>query len=138
MLPNPAPLIVAEQFGTLASLYPGRIDLGLGRAPGTDGLTTQALRRTLNSGPNQFPQDMIELKHYLSSASPAQQGVAAIPRQGTEGPLFFLGSSLFGAQLAAILGLLFAFAAHFAPDAMMRAINLSRSEFEPFDQLSAP
>ena len=138
MLPNPAPLIVAEQFDTLASLYPGRIDLGLGRAPGTDGLTTQALRRTLNSGPNQFPQDMIELKHYLSSAGPAQQGVAAIPRQGTEVPLFFLGSSLFGAQLAAILGLLFAFAAHFAPDAMMRAINLSRSEFEPFDQLSAP
>ena len=138
MLPNHSPLMVAEQFGTLEALYPGRIDLGLGRAPGTDGVTAHALRRTLHSDPNQFPQDVVELKGYLSNTCHPQQRVTAVPGFGSQVPMYILGSSLFGAQLAAILGLPFAFASHFAPDAMMRAINLSRSEFEPFDQLSAP
>ena len=123
MLPNHAPLMVAEQFGTLAALYPNRIDLGLGRAPGTDGMTAHALRRTLHSDPNKFPQDVLELKGYLADAQENQK-VLAIPGQGSNVPLYILGSSLFGAQLAAILGLPFAFASHFAPAAMMRAIVL--------------
>ena len=137
MLPNHAPLMVAEQFGTLAALYPNRIDLGLGRAPGTDGVTAHALRRTLHSDPNQFPQDVLELKGYLADAQENQK-VLAIPGQGSHVPLYILGSSLFGAQLAAILGLPFAFASHFAPAAMMRAITLYREEFTPSEQLSAP
>tara|TARA_B100001057_G_scaffold353315_1_gene355155 strand:+ start:2491 stop:3507 length:1017 start_codon:yes stop_codon:yes gene_type:complete len=137
MLPNHAPLMVAEQFGTLAALYPNRIDLGLGRAPGTDGVTAHALRRTLHSDPNQFPQDVLELKGYLAAAQENQK-VLAIPGQGSNVPLYILGSSLFGAQLAAILGLPFAFASHFAPAAMMRAIALYRQEFMPSEQLSSP
>jgi luciferase family oxidoreductase group 1 len=138
MLPNHSPLMVAEQFGTLEALYPGRIDLGLGRAPGTDGVTAHALRRTLHSDPNQFPQDVVELKGYLSSTCHPQQRVTAVPGFGSRVPMYILGSSLFGAQLAAILGLPFAFASHFAPDAMMRAINLYRQEFEPSEQLAEP
>ena len=137
MLPNHAPLMVAEQFGTLEALFPGRIDLGLGRAPGTDGVTAQALRRTMHSDPNQFPQDVLELKAYLQPAEPNQQ-VCAVPGHGTNVPLYILGSSLFGAQLAAILGLPFAFASHFAPAAMMQAINIYRSEFSPSEQLDKP
>ena len=138
MLPNHSPLMVAEQFGTLEALYPGRIDLGLGRAPGTDGVTAHALRRTLHSDPNQFPQDVVELKGYLSNTCHPQQRVTAVPGFGSQVPLYILGSSLFGAQLAAILGLPFAFASHFAPDAMMRAIKLYRQEFEPSEQLAQP
>ncbi len=137
MLPNHAPLMVAEQFGTLEALHPGRIDLGLGRAPGTDGVTAQALRRTLQSDPNQFPRDVLELKGYLAEAA-SQQQVVAVPGHGAQVPLYILGSSLFGAQLAAILGLPFAFASHFAPQAMLRAIALYRQEFEPSEQLSEP
>ena len=137
MLPNHAPLMVAEQFGTLEALYPGRIDLGLGRAPGTDGMTAHALRRTLHSDPNKFPQDVIELREYLKDASPEQK-VTAVPGHGSHVPLYILGSSLFGAQLAAILGLPFAFASHFAPQAMMQAIDIYRREFDPSEQLQAP
>ena len=137
MLPKHAPLMVAEQFGTLAALYPNRIDLGLGRAPGTDGMTAHALRRTLHSDPNKFPQDVLELKGYLADAQENQK-VLAIPGQGSNVPLYILGSSLFGAQLAAILGLPFAFASHFAPAAMMRAIALYREEFTPSEQLHKP
>ncbi len=137
MLPNHAPLMVAEQFGTLEALYPGRIDLGLGRAPGTDGLTAQALRRTMHSDPNHFPRDVVELREYLKDADP-QQKVCAVPGHGSHVPLYILGSSLFGAQLAAILGLPFAFASHFAPAAMMQAIEIYRSEFEPSEQLDKP
>jgi len=137
MLPNHAPLMVAEQFGTLDALFPGRIDLGLGRAPGTDGITAHALRRTMNSDPNKFPQDVIELREYLKEAAPEQK-VTAVPGHGSNVPLYILGSSLFGAQLAAILGLPFAFASHFAPQAMMQAIEIYRREFEPSEQLSAP
>ncbi len=137
MLPNHAPLMVAEQFGTLAALFPGRIDLGLGRAPGTDGVTAQALRRTLHSDPNQFPQDVLELRAYLQEATPDQR-VTAVPGHGSHVPLYILGSSLFGAQLAAILGLPFAFASHFAPQAMHEAIRIYRREFQPSDQLAAP
>ncbi len=137
MLPNHAPLMVAEQFGTLEALFPGRIDLGLGRAPGTDGMTAHALRRTLHSDPNKFPQDVIELREYLKDAPPEQK-VTAVPGHGSHVPLYILGSSLFGAQLAAILGLPFAFASHFAPQAMMQAIDIYRSEFDPSDQLQAP
>lgn len=138
MLPNHSPLMVAEQFGTLEALHPGRIDLGLGRAPGGDGVTTHALRRTLHSDPNQFPQDVVELKGYLSDTCHPKQRVTAVPGFGTKVPLYILGSSLFGAQLAAILGLPFAFASHFAPAAMMQAISLYRQEFEPSEQLQKP
>lgn len=136
MLPNHAPLMVAEQFGTLASLYPGRIDLGLGRAPGTDSLTMQALRRYHDSV-DQFPRDVQELQHYFRAAQP-DQAVRAIPGEGLEVPLWLLGSSLFSAQLAAALGLPFAFAAHFAPDHLQQALDLYRSRFRPSEQLSAP
>ena len=137
MLPNHAPLMVAEQFGTLSALFPGRIDLGLGRAPGTDGLTAHALRRTLNSDPNGFPKDVLELQGYLA-APKEDQKVTAVPGFNSKVPLYILGSSLFGAQLAAILGLPFAFASHFAPAAMMQAIGIYREEFCPSEQLDAP
>jgi luciferase family oxidoreductase group 1 len=136
MLPNHAPLMVAEQFGTLASLYPDRIDLGLGRAPGTDSLTMQALRRYHDSV-DQFPRDVQELQHYFRAAQP-DQAVRAIPGEGLEVPLWLLGSSLFSAQLAAALGLPFAFASHFAPDHLMQALELYRSRFRPSEQLAEP
>jgi luciferase family oxidoreductase group 1 len=137
MLPNHAPLVIAEQFGTLASLYPGRIDLGLGRAPGTDPLTARALRRTLDSDPDAFPQDVLELQSYFQPATP-QQPIRAVPGAGLDVPLWLLGSSLFSAQLAAALGLPFAFASHFAPDHMMSALRLYRAHFKPSDALSRP
>jgi len=137
MLPNHAPLVVAEQFGTLATLYPERIDLGLGRAPGTDVATARALRRDLASSAEHFPQDVLELQAYLAPAAPGQ-AVRAIPGEGTRVPLWILGSSLFGAQLAAALGLPFAFASHFAPDALMPALQIYRSRFKPSAQLGKP
>ena len=137
MLPNHAPLVVAEQFGTLATLYPDRIDLGLGRAPGTDALTARALRRDLASSAEQFPQDVLELQAYFEPAA-AGQTLRAIPGEGTRVPLWILGSSLFGAQLAAALGLPFAFASHFAPDALMQALQIYRSRFKPSRQLQRP
>jgi luciferase family oxidoreductase group 1 len=137
MLPNHAPLMVAEAFGTLEALYPGRIDLGLGRAPGTDGVTAHALRRTMHSDPNNFPRDVMELRAYLDEADP-QQKVCAVPGHGSHVPLYILGSSLFGAQLAAILGLPFAFASHFAPAAMHQALEIYRKEFDPSEQLDKP
>jgi luciferase family oxidoreductase group 1 len=136
MLPNHAPLQVAEQFGTLASLYPGRIDLGLGRAPGTDMRTAQALRRNMSGG-DTFPQDVVELQHYFKTPEPDQL-VRAVPGAGLNVPIWLLGSSLFSAQLAAILGLPFAFASHFAPDAMMAALHVYRSQFKPSEQLDRP
>ena len=137
MLPNHAPLMVAEQFGTLAALYPGRIDLGLGRAPGTDGLTAQALRRTLRSDPNKFPQDVVELRDYFKPYETGQK-VCAVPGNGEDVPIYILGSSLFGAQLAALLGMPFAFASHFPPAAMMQAIEIYRDNFEPSERLDNP
>lgn len=136
MLPNHAPLIIAEQFGTLESLYPGRIDLGLGRAPGTDQATARALRRTLASDPGAFPQDVLELMSYF--APPDGQVVRAVPGSGLRVPLYILGSSLFGAQVAAALGLPFAFASHFAPAMMMQAIQVYRAHFRPSAQQAAP
>ncbi len=129
MLPNHAPLVIAEQFGTLESLFPGRIDLGLGRAPGSDQLTARALRRTLASDPDQFPQDVLELMSYFQPTAP--QRVQAVPGIGLDIPLWILGSSLFGAQFAAAAGLPFAFASHFAPAQMMEAIELYRARFRP-------
>ena len=137
MLPNHAPLMVAEQFGTLASLYPNRIDLGIGRAPGTDGLTMQALRRNLAASVEDFPQDVLELQRYLGPKQPGQQ-VSATPGTDTEVPIWILGSSLYGAQLAAALGLPFAFASHFAPTYMMAAITAYREQFRPSETLKAP
>jgi len=138
MLPNHAPLQVAEQFGTLEALFPGRIDLGLGRAPGTDMATAQALRRTLaDDVDRRFPQDVIELIHYLEPAEPGQ-AVRAVPGEGTRIPIWILGSSLFGAQLAAMLGLPFAFASHFAPAQLSEAVQIYRERFEPSDRLSEP
>ncbi|HEY8690153.1 MAG TPA: LLM class flavin-dependent oxidoreductase [Chitinophagaceae bacterium] len=137
MLPNHAPLIIAEQFGTLESLYPGRIDLGLGRAPGTDQLTSFALRRNLNASVDDFPQDVIELKNYLGPRN-GDARVRAIPGEGTQVPLWLLGSSTYSAQLAAALGLPFAFAAHFAPALLHDALKLYRSNFIPSDQLQQP
>src|SRR3954447_3374296 len=137
MLPNHSPLVVAEQFGTLASLYPGRIDLGLGRAPGTDMLTAQALRRDIAMSGEQFPQDVQELQSYFAPAQPRQR-IRAVPGTGLEVPIWLLGSSLFGAQLAAMLGLPFAFASHFAPDAMLEALDLYRAGFQPSAQLDRP
>jgi len=136
MLPNHAPLVVAEQFGTLASLYPGRIDLGLGRAPGTDQLTLRALRRGPDSA-ERFPQDVLELQALLGPPQPGQR-VQAVPGTGLEVPLWILGSSLFGAQLAAMLGLPFAFASHFAPEALMPALEIYRARFQPSKQLERP
>ena len=136
MLPNHAPLVVAEQFGTLESLYPGRIDLGLGRAPGTDQVTVRALRRTADSALH-FPQDVLELQAYLDVPQEGQK-VRAVPGSGTKVPLWILGSSLFGAQFAARMGLPYAFASHFAPRELMPALEIYRREFEPSAQLSAP
>lgn len=136
MLPNHAPLIIAEQFGTLATLHPNRIDLGLGRAPGTDGTTLRALRRDYSAA-DTFPQDVIELLDFLGPAQPGQR-VKAIPGQGTEVPVWLLGSSGFSAQLAARLGLPFAFASHFAPAYMYEAIRLYREQFEPSAHLDKP
>jgi luciferase family oxidoreductase group 1 len=133
MLPNHSPLVIAEQFGTLASLYPDRIDLGLGRAPGTDPLTVRALRRDLAGGVDEFPHDVQELQHYFSPANPARK-IRAVPGSGLNVPIWLLGSSLFSAQLAARLGLPFAFASHFAPAEMMNALTLYRGEFQPSPQ----
>jgi luciferase family oxidoreductase group 1 len=137
MLPNHAPLMIAEQFGTLASLFPGRIDLGLGRAPGTDPLTARALRRHLATDVDSFPQDVIELMGYFRPVTPDQQ-VRAIPGAGLDVPVWILGSSLFGAQLAAVLGLPYAFASHFAPADMEQALALYRAQFRPSERLTAP
>jgi luciferase family oxidoreductase group 1 len=137
MLPNHAPLIVAEQFGTLATLFPDRIDLGLGRAPGTDALTARALRRDLATSAEQFPQDVMELQAYFEPTAPGQS-IRAIPGEGLRVPLWILGSSLFGASLAAALGLPFAFASHFAPDALMPALQIYRTRFKPSRQLERP
>ncbi|HEY0748011.1 MAG TPA: LLM class flavin-dependent oxidoreductase [Steroidobacteraceae bacterium] len=137
MLPNHSPLVIAEQFGTLESLFPGRIDLGVGRAPGSDQVTARALRRNLSTDPNEFPQDVIELMEYFAPAE-AGQRVIAVPGAGLKVPLYILGSSLFGAQVAAALGLPFAFASHFAPAAMMEAMEIYRSRFRPSGQLSKP
>ena len=136
MLPNHSPLAIAEQFGTLESLYPGRIDLGLGRAPGSDGLTARALRRTaLADAADAFPQDVIELIAYFRGhGGPVQ----AVPGAGLQVPIWILGSSLFGAQLAAALGLPYSFASHFAPGHMMQAIEIYRAQFEPSAQLDRP
>lgn len=135
MLPNHAPLTIAEQFGTLESLYPGRVDLGLGRAPGTDQAAAYALRRNLASDENQFPNDVVELMEYLKGGRPQ---VRAIPGEGLKIPIWILGSSLFGAQLAAMLGLPYAFASHFAPAQMSEAIEVYRSRFQPSEQLDRP
>ena len=135
MLPNHAPLIIAEQFGTLESLYPGRVDLGLGRAPGTDQAAAYAMRRNLASDANQFPNDVAELMAYFKGEGGR---VRAIPGEGLAIPIWILGSSLFGAQLAAMLGLPYAFASHFAPQMMMEAIDLYRHRFEPSEQLAEP
>jgi luciferase family oxidoreductase group 1 len=136
MLPNHSPLVIAEQFGTLESLYPGRIDLGLGRAPGSDQRTSHALRRTLASDPDEFPRDVQELADYFSESP--RQAVRAVPGTGLNVPLWILGSSLFGAQVAAAFGLPYAFASHFAPAQMMAAIALYRSEFRPSHNLAKP
>ena len=136
MLPNHSPLVIAEQFGTLAALHPGRIDLGLGRAPGTDQTTFMAMRRDPRSS-ERFPQDVLELQAFFSDSSRVAN-VVATPGRGTNVPLYILGSSLFGAQLAAALGLPFAFASHFAPDSLHEAIEIYRSRFEPSQQLDAP
>ena len=137
MLPNHAPLVIAEQFGTLETLFPGRIDLGLGRAPGTDPLAAQALRRTLNSSPDSFPDDVVELLGYLAPAVPGQR-VRAVPGAGSEVPVWILGSSLYGAAVAGALGLPFAFASHFMPAQLMEALHLYRTRFEPSARLRKP
>lgn len=137
MLPNHAPLTIAEQFGTLDTLFPGRIDLGVGRAPGTDQVTARALRRNLDSDVDQFPRDVVELKNYFSPPNPGQR-VRAVPGAGREVPVWMLGSSLFGAQLAAALGLPYAFASHFAPGQMPEAIEVYRREFRPSAELEEP
>jgi luciferase family oxidoreductase group 1 len=135
MLPNHSPLVIAEQFGTLESLFPGRIDLGLGRAPGSDHTTARALRRNLNSDPEQFPQDVLELLAYFEAENAP---VRAVPGAGLKVPLWILGSSLFGAQVAAALGLPYAFASHFAPGQMLHAVELYRARFQPSKQCSKP
>ncbi len=137
MLPNHAPLVIAEQFGTLAALFPGRIDLGLGRAPGTDPLTARALRRGQPNSADTFPHDVMELQAYFRPAQPGQ-AVQAVPGAGLVVPIWLLGSSLFSAGLAAALGLPFAFASHFAPDHLDDALELYRSEFQPSDVLAQP
>jgi luciferase family oxidoreductase group 1 len=137
MLPNHSPLVIAEQFGTLEALFPGRIDLGIGRAPGTDQVTAHALRRTLAGNIDDFPRDVVELQHYLGDPQPGQR-VHAVPGEGSKVPIWILGSSLYGAQLAAMLGLPYAFASHFAPGAMMEAIDIYRTRFAPSAQLAQP
>lgn len=137
MLPNHAPLVIAEQFGTLEALYPGRIDLGLGRAPGTDPLTARALRRHLGSNGDTFPDDLAELRQYFSNQDESKK-VRAVPGEGQNVPIYILGSSDFGARLAANLGLPFAFASHFAPDMIFQALDIYRSEFQPSETLAKP
>ncbi|MDX1506492.1 MAG: LLM class flavin-dependent oxidoreductase [Spongiibacter sp.] len=137
MLPNHAPLVIAEQFGTLAALYPDRIELGLGRAPGTDQATAYALRRNLDSNVDQFPRDVVELMHYFEPVSPGQK-VRAVPGNNSNIPIWILGSSLFGAQLAAQLGLPYAFASHFAPGQLRDAVRVYRQQFKPSPQLASP
>jgi len=137
MLPNHAPLVIAEQFGTLESLYPGRIDLGLGRAPGGDQLTARALRRGLGSSGDTFPQDVQELQGYLGPVQPGQK-VRAVPGQGLNVPLYLLGSSTFSASLAAEMGLPFAFASHFAPELLHQALEIYRTRFRPSAALAQP
>jgi luciferase family oxidoreductase group 1 len=137
MLPNHAPLVIAEQFGTLESLFPGRIDLGLGRAPGSDQLTARALRRSLGPSDDRFPQDVVELQHYFADPVP-NQAVRAVPGMGLKVPIWLLGSSLFSARLAAELGLPFAFASHFAPNLMMHALKVYRDLFKPSTDLQKP
>jgi luciferase family oxidoreductase group 1 len=137
MLPNHSPLVIAEQFGTLESLFPGRVDLGLGRAPGTDQMTARALRRDVNAAAESFPDDVVELQALLAPSQPGQR-LNAVPGAGTNVPLWILGSSLFGAQLAAILGLPYAFASHFAPDALLPALDIYRRRFQPSAQLAKP
>jgi luciferase family oxidoreductase group 1 len=137
MLPNHAPLVIAEQFGTLETLFPGRIDLGLGRAPGGDQRTAQALRRTLNSNSDTFPRDLAELRSYFRPADP-EQAVHAVPGEGLDIPIWLLGSSDFGARLAAELGLPFAFASHFAPDYLFAALEIYRDKFQPSEALEKP
>jgi len=137
MLPNHSPLIVAEQFGTLESLFPGRIDLGLGRAPGSDQATARAMRRTLDSNPDEFPRDVMELMAYFEPLQEPQH-VQAVPGAGLNVPIWILGSSLFGAQLAAHLGLPYAFASHFAPAQLMQALEIYRARFKPSKHLDKP
>jgi luciferase family oxidoreductase group 1 len=137
MLPNHAPLLIAEQFGTLAALHPGRVELGLGRAPGSDQNTLRAMRRNLLADVDQFPQDVVELMAYFQPAQPGQ-AIQAVPGAGLKVPIWILGSSLFGAQLAAYLGLPFAFASHFAPAALMQAAAIYRERFRPSEQLAQP
>jgi len=137
MLPNHAPLVIAEQFGTLAALHPGRIDLGIGRAPGTDMLTARALRRNLEAGVDNFPQDVVELMGYFEPATPEQR-IRAVPGEGEQVEVWVLGSSLYGAQLAAMLGLPYAFASHFAPSELDHAIEIYRSRFQPSERLAKP
>ena len=136
MLPNHAPYIIAEQFGTLERLFPGRVDLGLGRAPGTDQLTLRALRRAPENSEN-FPQDVLELQAFLAEAEPGQR-IVAVPAAGTNVPLWILGSSNFGAMLAAELGLPYSFASHFAPDYLSQALQIYRRRFKPSEQLQRP
>ena len=136
MLPNHAPLVIAEQFGTLEALFPGRIDLGVGRAPGTDQRTAHALRRTLQGDVDDFPQDVLELMSYFAPPQPGQ--ILAVPGAGLGVPVYILGSSLYGAQLAAALGLPYAFASHFAPAQLQRALDLYRAQFRPSAQLARP
>jgi len=137
MLPNHSPLVIAEQFGTLEALFPGRVDLGLGRAPGTDMLTARALRRNLDSAANQFPQDVVELLQLLGPRQPEQR-VIAVPGMGSNVPLWLLGSSHYSAHLAGMLGLPFAFASHFAPDMLLSALEIYRERFEPSQHLDRP
>jgi luciferase family oxidoreductase group 1 len=136
MLPNHSPLVIAEQFGTLEALYPGRIDLGLGRAPGSDQATARALRRNLLSDSDEFPRDVVELMDFMSDEP--RQHIRAVPGTGANVPVWILGSSLFGSQLAAMLGLPYAFASHFAPAQMMQAIELYRENFKPSEHLAKP
>lgn len=137
MLPNHAPLIIAEQFGTLEAIYPGRVDLGVGRAPGTDQLTARALRRNLSGSIDNFPQDVLELMAFLKDAQPGQ-AIRAVPGSGSNVPVWILGSSLYGAQLAAALGLPFAFASHFAPQMLDQAAAIYREQFEPSEYRAQP
>jgi luciferase family oxidoreductase group 1 len=137
MLPNHAPLLIAEQFGTLAALHPGRIDLGLGRAPGSDQIAARAMRRNLSADVNQFPSDVVELMHYFEPAEPGQV-LRAVPGAGEEVAVWILGSSTFGAQLAAHLGLPYAFASHFAPGEMRDAMAIYRERFQPSQRLAKP
>src|ERR1700727_1095879 len=137
MLPKHAPLLIAEQFGTLAALHPGRVDLGLGRAPGSDQITARAMRRTLHGSGDKSPRDVVELMGYFQAAEPGQ-AVQAVPGAGLDVPIWILGSSTYGAQLAAILGLPFAFASHFAPAMLTDALSIYRQRFRPSAQLANP